>query len=42
MSFFKIEGGLKLQGEVHPQGAKKRSTSSDLCRIIDFRKGGYF
>ncbi len=33
MSFFKIEGGLKLQGEVHPQGAKNEALQV-ICAVL--------
>jgi UDP-N-acetylglucosamine 1-carboxyvinyltransferase len=34
MQSFKIEGGHKLKGEIHPQGAKNEALQI-LCAVLD-------
>ena len=33
MATFKVQGGLKLQGELHPQGAKNEALQV-LCAVL--------
>lgn len=36
MASFVIEGGHKLHGEIHPQGAKNEVLQILWCHFIDF------
>ena len=38
MASFVIEGGHRLSGEIHPQGAKKRSFADNLRHVADCRR----
>ena len=35
MASFVIEGGHKLHGEIHPQGAKNEDVTDPLCHSVD-------
>ncbi len=35
MATFKVKGGIKLKGDLHPQGAKNRGTPSIVCCIAN-------